>query len=282
MNAHFIELDIILKTDASPWIVDKTKPNIPIMKLENSDFNLFKSGIFKSQGNKISFNGKNFWLSNDFMNKLKVKAKNYKSDISNLGISMQEFLNPEITEDIKFKIDLSLFRPIINTNDDIYIICSKNTKNNFEKQISKLEEELEEIGLQVKNYYYISETFYNKNEDDIAYLKGKLLLQHLLGIKTEGDKFISEEITNYSQITFYDDNLKSIQITKDINMILEKMLMNTEKDVKSMIKDKIKNDDNLLVIKEFTHNKANKFKEFNTQLQYSNIIKNFESYKNQL
>ena len=192
---------------------------------------------------------------------------------------MQEFLNPEITEDIKFKIDLSLFRPIINTNDDIYIICSKNTKNNFEKQISKLEEELEEIGLQVKNYYYISETFYNKNEDDIAYLKGKLLLQHLLGIKTEGDKFISEEITNYSQITFYDDNLKSIQITKDINMILEKMLMNTEKDVKSMIKDKIKNSDNLLVIKEFTHNKANKFKEFNTQLQYSNIIKNFESYK---
>jgi hypothetical protein len=137
-----------------------------------------------------------------------------------------------------------------------------------------------EIGLKVKNYYYISETFYNKNDDDIAYLKGKLLLQHLLGIKTEGDKFISEEITNYSQITFYDDNLKSIQITKDINMILEKMLMNTEKDVKSMIKDKIKNDDNLLVIKEFTHNKANKFKEFNTQLEYSNIIKNFESYKN--
>jgi hypothetical protein len=55
--------------------------------------------------------------------------------------------------------------------------------------------------------------------------------------------------------------------------------MNTEKDVKSMIKDKIKNSDNLLVIKEFTHNKANKFKEFITQLQYSNIIKNFESYK---
>lgn len=280
MNAHFIELDIILKTDARPWIVDKTKPNIPIMKLENSDFNLFKSGIFKSQGNKISFNGKNFWLSNDFMNKLKVKAKNYKSDISNLGISMQEFLNPEITEDIKFNIDLSLFRPIINTNDDIYIICSKNTKNNFEKQISKLEEELAEIGLQVKNYYYISETFYNKNEDDISYLKSKLLLQHLLGIKTEGDKFTSEEITNYSQITFYDDNLKSIQTAKDINMILEKMLIKTEKDVKLLIKDKIKSDDNLLVIKEFTHNKANKFREYNTQLQYSNIIKNFESYKN--
>ena len=30
------------------------------------------------------------------MNKLKVKSKKYKVDISNLGISMQEFLNNEL------------------------------------------------------------------------------------------------------------------------------------------------------------------------------------------
>jgi hypothetical protein len=278
MKAHFIELDIILKTNAKPWIVDKTKPNIPIMKMENSDFNLFKSGIFKSQGNKINFNGKNFWLSNDFMNKLKIKAKNYKSDISNLGISMQEFLNSEITEDIKYEIDTNLFNSIVNTNDDIYIICSKNTKNNFEKQISKLEEKLAEIGLQVKNYYYISETFYNKNEDDIAYTKGKLIIQHLLGIKAEGDKFINEEITNYSQITFYDDNVKSIQICKNINDVLEKLLIKTDDVVKMIIKDKLKNKDNSLIIKEITHNNVNRYKEYSIELKYSNIIKNFENY----
>ena len=279
MNAHFIELDIILKTESKPWIVDKLNPNIPIMKMDISEFNLFKSGVYKYQGNKISFNGKVFWLSNEFMNKLKVKSKKYKVDISNLGVSMQEFLNPEVIENIKFDIDISLFRPIINTNDDIYIICSKNTKSNFEKQISKLEEKLEEIGLKVKKYYYISETFYNKDDDEISYLKSKLILQHLLGLKTDGDKLSNEEVESYNQITFYDDNLKSIQMCRDINNILENLLLKTEKEIKLLVKDKIKNYDNLLLIKEFTHNKANRFKEYNVQLEYSNIIKSFENFK---
>lgn len=279
MNAHFIELDIILKTESKPWIVDKQNPNIPIMKMDISEFNLFKSGVYKSQGNKISFNGKVFWLSNEFMNKLKVKSKKYKVDISNLGVSMQEFLNPEVIENIKFDIDISVFRPIINTNDDIYIICSKNTKSNFEKQISKLEEKLEEIGLKIKKYYYISETFYNKDDDEISYLKSKLILQHLLGLKTDGDKLSNEEVESYNQITFYDDNVKSIQMCRDINNILENLLLKTEKEIKLLVKDKIKNDDNLLLIKEFTHNKANRFKEYNVQLEYSNIIKSFENFK---
>ena len=280
MNAHFIDIDIVLNTDSKPWIIDKSNPNIPLMKMETSDFDLFKSGILRSQNNKISFNGKDFWLSNDFMNKLKIKSKKNKFDISNLGISMQEFLNPDVIENIKFDVDISLFRPIINTNDDIYIICSKNTKSNFEKQISKLEEKLEEIGLKVKKYYYISETFYNKDEDRIAYLKSKLIIQHLLGLKTDGDIFINEEIDNYNQITFYDDDLKSIQMSRYINIVLEKLLLKTDNNIKIIVKDKIKNDDNFLLIKEYTHNKSFKFKEYNAQLEYSNIIKSFEGFKN--
>ena len=280
MNAHFIDIDIVLNTDSKPWIIDKSNPNIPLMKMETSDFDLFKSGILRSQNNKISFNGKDFWLSNDFMNKLKIKSKKNKFDISNLGISMQEFLNPDVIENIKFDVDISLFRPIINTNDDIYIICSKNKKSNFEKQISKLEEKLEEIGLKVKKYYYISETFYNKDEDRIAYLKSKLIIQHLLGLKTDGDIFINEEIDNYNQITFYDDDLKSIQMSRYINIVLEKLLLKTDNNIKIIVKDKIKNDDNFLLIKEYTHNKSFKFKEYNAQLEYSNIIKSFEGFKN--
>ena len=280
MNAHFIDIDIILNTDSKPWIIDKSNPNIPLMKMETSDFDLFKSGILRSQNNKISFNGKDFWLSNDFMNKLKIKSKRNKFDISNLGISMQEFLNPDVIENIKFDVDISLFRPIINTNDDIYIICSKNKKSNFEKQISKLEEKLEEIGLKVKKYYYISETFYNKDEDRIAYLKSKLIIQHLLGLRVDGDIFTNVEIENYNQITFYDDDLKSLQMCRDINSVLEKLLLKTDNNIKIIVKDKIKNDDNFLLVKEYTHNKSFKFKEYNVQLEYSNIIKSFEGFKN--
>lgn len=278
MNAHFIDLDIILKTESKPWIVSKENPNIPILKIEPADFKTFQSGIYRNQNNKIEFNGKTFWLSNEAMNKVKLAAKKYRADLSNLAISMQEYLNPQLIENIPFQIDLSLFNSIINTDDDIYIICSKNNKRNYKKQIQKLEEDLKEKGLQIKNFYYISETFMNRNEDDIANLKVKLILQHLIGLKTDGDKIVNEEITDYTQISFYDDSKPAIELAKRINHLLESLLMKTEKDVKLKVKDKIQNVDNVLVVKEYTHNKSKKFLETIVELEYSNVIKNFESF----
>jgi YHS domain-containing protein len=278
MKSHFIDLDILIKNDSKAWIVDKNNPNIPILKIDNSDLSVFKSGILKSQNNKMSFNGKTFYLSNDFMNKLKSKVKKHKSDISNLGISFQEFLNPELIENVKFEIDLSILKNIVNTNDDIYIFCSKNTKENFKNQILKLEEEFEKIGLSIKKFYYLSETFFNKDEDQIAFIKNKIILQHLVGLKVDGDKFIDENIDEYSEIFYYDDNLSSTKLSLDINGIFEKFTMNTEKSIKESIKLKVQNNDKILNIKEFTNNKANKFKESSVQLEFSNLIKSFENF----
>ncbi len=73
--AHFFDIDVILTHDSRVWIVDKSNPNVPIMKIKQSDFNLIKSGIWMSQGNKLDLNGKIFWLSDDIMNALKVKCK---------------------------------------------------------------------------------------------------------------------------------------------------------------------------------------------------------------
>ena len=278
MKSHFIDIDIILHSESKPWIVSKENPNIPILKIEPSDFKLFQSGIYKSQNNKLDFNGRTFYLSTDFMNKVKLSAKKYKADVSNLAISMQEYLNKELIENIPFRLDMSIFNPIINQDDDIYIICSKNTKENYEKQILKFEEKLKELGLQVKNYYFISETFSNKNDDDISHLKVKLILQHLIGLKTEIDKITNQEITDYTQITFYDDSKSAIELAKRINHVLESLLIKTDKDVKFKIKDKIQNVDNILVVKEYTHNKSKKFNETIVELEYSNVIKNFESF----
>lgn len=279
-NAHFIDIDTIIKTESMPWIVSKENPNVPILKIESHEFNIFKSGIYKNQNNKLDFNGKTFWLSNDFMNRIKVQSKKYKADISGLAISMQEYLNPELLENIKFNIDMSVFSSIINTNDDIYIICSKNTKNNYKKQIESFEEKLKEKGLSIKNYYFISETFFNRDEDDISFNKVKLLLQHLIGLKSSGDKITNEDITNYNQITFYDDSKNSIELCKNINAVLERMLVNTEKAEKLKVKDRIKNVENTLIVKEYTHNRAKKFNETIVVLEYSNVIKCFENFGN--
>ena len=277
-SAHFIDLNLILKMDSKPWIVSKDSPNIPILKIDTYQFNLFKSGIYKSHNNRIKFNGETFYLPNEFMNKLKIKSKRYNSDISNLAISMQEFLNPDIIENINYKLELDVFKPIINTNDDIYIICSKNKKKYYTKQLEKIEEELNKIGLKIKRYYFLSESFYNKDKDEIAYTKVKLLLQHLVGLKSDKGKLTNEEITNYEKVYFYDDDLNSITLAKDINKVLEKLLLESDQEVKLIVKDKIRNKENLLTCRYYTHNNSRKFEETLIPLEFSNVIRTFENF----
>jgi hypothetical protein len=278
MNAHFIDINILIEMDSKPWIVSKDNPNEPIMKMEEYQFNLFKSGIFQKQNNKLKFNGETFWLSNEFMNRLKIVCKKNKKDISNLAVSMQEYLNPEITKDAKFKINMDIFKSI-NNNEDIYIICSKNNRENYKHQIEKLNENLKSTGLHIKNFYFISETFYNRNDDEISYNKIKLLLQHLLGRKFEGNTITDKEITKYSNIYYYDDNKKSIKLSESINKILEKSLFNSNKEFQSQVKNIINSSDSKLIVKEYTNNKRNRFNETIVSLEYPNIIKTFENFK---
>jgi hypothetical protein len=278
MRAHFINIDILLKTESKAWIVSKDNPNIPILKIDPWEFKVFQSGIYRNQNNRIDFNGKVFWLPTEFMNKLKVSAKRNKADISNLGISMQEFLNKELIDNIPFNLNMDIFKPIINTDDDIYIICSKNTKNNYNKVVTKLEEELKELGLVVKNFYYTSDTFFDKDDDYTAYLKVKLLIQHLVGLKTDGDKFSSEEIKDYSHVIFYDSDKSSINLSKSINNVIEKLTIKTDDSTKLLVKEKIKSVENVLIVKEFTHNLTKKFNETIIPVEYSNIIKSFENF----
>ena len=277
-KAHFYDLDMILTSDSRCWIVDKTKPNIPIMKISQSEFNLIKNGIYKSQNNKIDFGGKSYYLPVDMLELLKIKCKNLKANVSNLGFSMQEFLNKEIIDNIDYSINIDNILHLKNTNDDIYFICSKNNKRNYETMIKKVEDKLKENGLIIKNYYFISETFYNRNEDQIAHKKVRLLLQHLIGLKTDGDKFTDEEIEKYDEVYFYDDDISTINLAINCNKLMQLLLSNTEPGIKSRIKDTLKSKDNLLFVNMVTPNKVNRFKTTKVNLEWSSLIKSFEKF----
>jgi hypothetical protein len=277
--AHFFDIDTILVVDNKVWIVDKTNPNIPIMKLSQSDFNLIKSGIYKNQNNKIEFSEKSYYLPKDMMENLKIKCKNNKTNISNLAFSMQEFMNKDLIKDINYDININNIFHIKDTNDDIYFICSKNNKINYELMIKKIEDKLKQNGLVIKNFYFISETFYNRNEDEIAHKKVRLLLQHLIGFKTDGDRFIDTEVEKYDDVRFYDDDVKSINLSINCNGLMQLLISNTEQGVKLKIKDVLKGD-NVLTINMVTPNKVNRFKTTKVNLEWSNLIKAFESFRN--
>lgn len=279
MKSHFFDIDTLLITNSKVWIIDKSNPNIPIMKITQSEFNLIKNGVYKGQNNRIDFGGKTYWLPSNMLETIKIKFKNYKANISNIGFSMQEFLNKELIENLEYEINIDNILHLKNTDDHIYIICSKNNKLNYELMISKIEGKLKDNGLVIKDYYFISETFYNRKQDQISHKKVRLLLQHLIGFKTDGDKFIDEKVENYNEVYFYDDEDGSVDLAINCNSLLQLLLSNTEAGTKSKIKDVLKSEDNILFVNLVTPNKVNRFKTTKVNLEWSNLIKAFEKFK---
>lgn len=277
-KAFFFDINTLVTTNSKVWIIDRDKPNKPIIRIPKSDFNLIKKGVYKKDNIKFDMQDESYWISKELFDQIKVKSKKQNLNVSRLAFSMQEFMNKDIIENNDFTIHLENIRHLKNTSGDIYIICSKNTKNNYELVISKLEDKLKEIGLVVKNYYYISETFYNRDEDDINNKKVRLLLQHLIGMKTEGNKFTHTEITKYDVISFYDDEARVIELAKNANNVLQFLIENSEDLVKDRVKEVLKENVCELVINHVTFNKVNLFVTNKVELQYQNVIKKFESF----
>jgi hypothetical protein len=278
LRSVFIDLNVLLRVENQAWVVDKKNANMPIMKISKSDFNLIKSGIYKSQGNKIDFNGKTFYLPTDLMNKIKIKVKSYNLNFSNLGISLQEFMNKEVIDTLDYEFNLSLLPSLKNKIQDIFIICSDKTKKSYVSILDKLEIEFEKVGLKIKNYYPISENFTNQNDDDIRFKKMRLLIQHLVGYKTDGIKFKDEEITRYDQIYYYDTSKETIKITKEINNLFEIILSKTNDGLRDVIKEDVIDFRPSLVVFQEEENTRNPRKSSKVILNISKIVKKFENF----
>lgn len=277
MTAHFFDLSTLIRTDSKVWLVSKLKPSIPIIKIDQSDFNLIRKGVWQNNGQKVKINNTNYWMSNEMVELVKLKCTKARVDFSDLSFSMQEFMNPEIIEKLDSEIYYLNFEHLKNTKDDVYIICSKNTKKNSESIIKKLEEKLAEFGVVVKNYYYISETFFNRNDDDIAFKKTRLILQHLIGLKSEGDKFTDSEITKYDKIFVYENSKKTIHELKNISNTLNLLKNNSEETLKSKIDDVV-NQNPSLTVNEVTYNRVNRFVIDHVSLLEERLIKTYESF----
>lgn len=278
VKAHFFDIDTLLDVQGEAWVVDRNNPSIPIIKISSSDFNLIENGIYRKQNNKIEFNGKTFWLPTELFNKIKIKAKTHKANFGNLAISLQEFYNKSIIDEMSIKINLDIISKLKNTQDDIYIICSKQTKRNYQSPIQKLEEQLQKLGLKIKKFYFINENLYRIDNDEVRFKKMRLILQHSIGFKTDRLKFVDEELTKYSKINFYDNEIDTLKISDEINNLLELTLVNTQDGLKNVIKEILIDDRPQLLINKINTNQVNQIETKKIILSLSQTIKKFESF----
>lgn len=279
MNAQFFDLNSLITMNSKVWIVNTRTPNKPLIRISKSEFNLLRKGVYKNDNINFDIDGQTYWLSEELFNKIKIKSKNNNVNISELSFSMQEFMNKDIIENGDFTIHLENIRHLKNSQDDIYVICSKNSKRSYESLIEKLEEKLLEFGLKIKNFYFVSETFYNRDRDDIVHKKVRLVLQHIIGLKTADTKFTEEEITKYDQVSLYDDDINTIKLAKGINDVLQFLVKNSNDEVKEKVKEVLKMEECEFIINQVTFNKVNPFIINKVELNLNKIIKTFESFK---
>ena len=278
MNAHFFDLNSLITMNSKVWIVNTRTPNKPLIRISKSEFNLLRKGVYKKDNINFDIDGQTYWLSEELFNKIKIKSKNNNVNISELSFSMQEFMNKDIIESGDFTIHLENIRHLKNTQDDIYVICSKNSKRSYESLIEKLEEKLLDFGLKIKNFYFVSETFYNRDRDDIVHKKVRLVLQHIIGLKTADTKFTEEEITKYDEVSLYDDDINTIKLAKGINDVLQFLVKNSDDEVKEKVKEVLKMEECELIINQVTFNKVNPFITTKVELNLNKIVKTFENF----
>ena len=276
MNAHFFDLNSLITMNSKVWIVNTRTPNKPLIRISKSEFNLLRKGVYKKDNINFNIDGQTYWLSEELFNKIKIKSKNNNVNISELSFSMQEFMNKDIIENGDFTIHLENIRHLKNSQDDIYVICSKNSKRSYESLIEKLEEKLLDFGLKIKNFYFISETFYNRDRDDIVHKKVRLVLQHIIGLKTADTKFTEEEITKYDQVSLYDDDTNTIKLAKGINDVLQFLVKNSDDEVKEKVKEVLKMEECELIINQVTFNKVNTFITTKVELNLYKIVRSFQ------
>lgn len=118
----------------------------------------------------------------------------------------------------------------------------------------------------------------NKSDDDIKFKKMRLLLQHMVGYKTDGQKFKDEEITRYDQIYYYDNYLETLKITKEINNLLEFLLSRSDDGLRSVIKENVSDFRPTLWVHKENENKVNKRTSDKVILNISKIVKTFENF----
>jgi len=276
--AHFFDLSCLVNIPQNAWVVSKSNPNQPLYKISPSEFLLIKSGIYKNRGNKIDFNGVVYYLPDELWNKLKVISTKNRIDFSSFVISLQEFLNKDLIEALDYEIKLDQIMNLKNKVEDIYVICSKETKGLYEKIINEIVETLRTNGMIVKNFYYLNENFLNQNTDEVNYKKMRLLLQHSIGYRSDMNKFIDDEITKYDQINFYDKSIPFKTVSITVDQIFKSMMKNTAKGLMDVIKDDLKTHTPIIQINKIEDNQFNPIRTTKIELSLKHLITKFESF----
>jgi hypothetical protein len=240
------------------WIIDKDKPNIPILKISPIEFSLIKSGVYTKDEILIEYNNNKFFISKDILERLQRKIKNLK--LSKLGISYSEFFDDDILNKKDVKLLLNNIKHLIDTNTEIGVITARSDRKKHANLLNKLRVKLKEYGLEIDKIYFVSETIKDiDNQDKVVYNKNKILLEHLIGLNIDDDHFVPIKKDAYNKVYFYDDVKSNIMNSNNLQEYFDFLVRNSDDECVEYINNRFNNHTLLLINNLITNNEFNPF-----------------------
>lgn len=216
MEAHFFDINSLIEFESKVWIVSKTNPKTPLIKIEIHEYKMIKSGIYSKYDNKQIFGNEEYFINDKLHDEIRVKCVKNNININDLYFSHAEFTDKSIPK--KYRL-IDNYDFLANSGTDIYILCSRNTQENYGVAIGSILKYFADLGLEVINIYNLTESFHNRDKDSISHKKAMVVLQHLLGWKIKNNEMLSK-IREYDKISYYDDSIKAIENLNNLNTFL--------------------------------------------------------------
>jgi hypothetical protein len=259
---HFYDLDNTLwNIIGKVWIISKNNPNKPLIKIDYLEYLNIKNKMYIKDNIEIEYNDSTYWLPKSLLDKIQ-KNKNIDPDM--LGISKRELFDPNYIKKINFNLKNILH--LKGKNVDIGILTGRLNQENDQEYLNILREKLKQLNLNLTKIYYIGDYTYNTT-DKRSFEKMKVLLEHLIGVKILGDKFVPLKQDWYKNVFFYDDEIQNIYTANNIQEYFEDYMQNTDDETFKFILEKIQKNDLNLITNLITDNEMNMFQSQKTILK---------------
>ena len=255
----FFDLDNTLwYIKSNAWVILKDKPGKPLMKISSIEFTLIQNGVYISDDNVIEFNNEKYFVSDDFVERLERRKKGVK--LSNVGISYAEYFDEEILNKKKVNLLLNNIKHLIGKDIEIALLTARTDRGKHAGLLNKLRVKLEEYGFEISKIYFVSDRLkFIGTSDKVAYDKNKVLLEHLIGLEIEDDRFTPMKKDAYNRVYFYDDVKQNFLTVNSMQEYFNNLLMRSDDEVVEYINNRLKNETLLLMNNLITNNEVNPF-----------------------
>lgn len=246
MEIIFFDIDYtLIRPHSKLAIISKENPKEIIMRIDMTDIPLMTT-YWKKYNLKIDYNGQIYWLSPELYKN--IKRKNSNITLSQIGISSREWFDKDLIDHQSKSLEFILnnFNDLKDSNIPVALLTARinmNANHDFIKTIHK--ELKDKLRLTVIKDYFIDGIDDNQISDITASRKAKIILEHLIGYKIKGTKFVDLKQESYDTIRFYDDSKKNIRMVNNLQTLFELCLKNTENSLKNEILSRVK-DKNLI------------------------------------